>query len=284
MLAPILAALLALGGGLWGWGAHASVVHAVVSANCRESYVGCSIGQMADLHSRTKLDPSRVAKGVDVLPAPPEIEAPFPMANFAKFRAANRHLAGGAGALAWPQNQYAGFFRGLAGWEIELIWQRAFEETPINVALKVYCWRLSGIYPLDLKPAFDNLFALVPHPIHVEFIDSHIGSKLPLRAQAVLAQVQNERRQSATSKHRLHDDGPEHPLGPFRHALLCRNIPPLALVALIPIGIALLYAGLFKLISYAAERKQVRWAILGWLSSLLGAGLIAGAITGWLSL
>lgn len=104
-----------------------------------------------------------------------------------------------------------------------------------------------------------------------------------LRSLSSIESSGDSRAKSEKHNERLNEDRPKHRSGPISHILLRYDIPSLALIPLLPVGVVLLYTGFFKLISYSAYRDQFRWAALGLICSLLGAGLIATAVTGWLS-
>src|SRR5690606_18213623 len=125
-------------------------------------------------------------------------------------------------------------------------------------------WGLPGIPIIDLHHELVRvLFVFVKG----DLLDGDIGAELGFRATTVLPKVNDQRDQRPQGQERLSDDGPEHRLGPIRHTLLRYNITPLALLALIPIGVGLLFAGFGYFIGKAVDSRRYRWAAVGGVSA-----------------
>ena len=139
-------------------------------------------------------------------------------------------------------------------------------------------WGRPAIGEFDFGP---NLTRLA---LEMKFsrLDRNVGTKLEFRASSTLPKIDNQGHQRTEGKERLDANRPEHRLGPKRHILLGEYISPLALIAFIPIGIGLLAVGFGHPISKAVDSRRDRWAIVGGFSALVGASLIATAITGLL--
>lgn len=145
-------------------------------------------------------------------------------------------------------------------------------------------WGAPPVFDFYIKGQLPNSTFPIGVGVQGGYYGRDIGSQLQFGTFPVLSQVANQGDQCSQRQSGLCNHNDEHPKGPIGHFLLRYNISPFALIPFLLVGVALLYAGFFKLIDYAIERQNYRWAIVAWCSALTGAFLFAFATTGWLSL
>jgi hypothetical protein len=119
--------------------------------------------------------------------------------------------------------------------------------------------------------------------INSPWVNANIGPQLRFSAFSILSKVTQQSEQRTTRKQRLGDHCDEIPSRPISRVLLSDQVPLFAFIALVPIGVGLIFAGFGKFISNAIDSGRYwRWGIIGYLSVIVGAALAAIGITGLL--